>query len=125
MTMIRRIYLLVLISMTVLGACGHEGQPGSAESTAGPIELTASLSATKQHVIIRNGDIFVWKDATFILNGNYEYKMSLVPRGSVSLNLADFRREDGTAFRPGKDWMRSLRIIVPDAVDGHAGYYEW
>lgn len=98
---------------------------GSDKKEPDQVELTASLVMAAQHLLVSNGDAFVWERARFVVNGRYIYEMDLVPRGSISLNLSDFHMENGTAFNPGKDRLRRLEITVPDAYDGRAGYYVW
>lgn len=107
----------VLLIISICG-CGKVNESDE-------VDLIIALSATPEHIMIDNGNSYVWNNAKITINNSYFYESDMIPRGSTSLNLTEFTKQNGTAFDPKKNRLYSVSIYVPDALDGKPGAFNW
>lgn len=107
----------VLLIISICG-CGKVNESDE-------VDLIIALSATPEHIMIDNGNSYVWNNAKITINNSYFYESDMIPRGGTSLNLTEFSKQDGTAFDPKKNRLYSVSIYVPDALDGKPGVFNW
>mgnify|MGYP000309460714 CR=1 FL=1 len=111
-------YSIIALLVISISACGNTLQSDR-------VKLIVALTATPEHIMIDNGNAYVWNDVKITINKDYFYESPLIPRGGSSYNLADFTKLDGTRFDPKQNRFRSLTIYVPEAMDGKPGYFTW
>ncbi len=109
--------LLISLLMLSISACGTANESDK-------VDLIVALSATPEHIMIDNGNSYVWNNAKITINNRYFYE-SDIPRGGTSLNLTEFTKQDGTSFNPKKNRLYHVSIYVPDALDGKPGVFNW
>lgn len=109
--------LITSLLMISISACGNANESDK-------VDLIVALSATPEHIMIDNGNSYVWNNAKITINNNYFYE-SDIPRGGTSLNLSEFIKQDGTSFNPKKNQLYRVSIYVPDALDGKPGVFNW
>ncbi|WP_248930412.1 hypothetical protein [Paenibacillus hamazuiensis] len=97
----------------------------SSESGGGKLPLVADIGVTKQHLIVKNGDPFVWRQVTITLDEAFTYKTDIMPRGSSSIPLADFKDAGGESYRPGVTHLKRVRIEAAETEDGIPGQFDW
>lgn len=111
--------LLVFAPLVSTGCLTKTGDDG------GKWHLLSDLATDGQHLILKNGEPFIWKNPTITVNGEYSLKLSELPRGNTSLNLTDFKSADGGSFDPATQTMRSVSVSVPDVMGGKEGVWTW
>ena len=109
--------LFTTLLMISISACGNANDSDK-------VDLIVALSATPEHIMIDNGNSYVWNNAKITINNRYVYE-SDIPRGGTSLNLTEFTKQDGTSFNPKKNRLYHVSIYVPDALDGKHGVFNW
>ncbi|WP_373231590.1 hypothetical protein [Cohnella sp.] len=112
-----RIAFIVLLTGWMVG-CSRTGQTGS-------IPLIADIAVTSNHLIVVNGDSFVWNQVKITIDDKYSYEAYVLPRGKSSLPLTEFVDEKANRFKPHFLKIRKVKIHVPDARDGIEGHYRW
>ncbi|WP_426451855.1 hypothetical protein ACP26L_07055 [Paenibacillus sp. S-38] len=115
-----RLQLWALLLCLVLAAgCGAQDRPADSPG------LLAALSFAKEHILLDNGNDFVWTGVTVTLNGRYVYKAGTVPRGTSALPFAEFRDSDGRPFDRSSMTPHKLVIEAVGGFTGQPGRYEW
>ncbi len=116
MTSLIRITALLLM-LAVLTGCSN------AKDDVYP--LVADIQFTDRHILISNGDAFLWEDVTVVINGGYTLHREVLPRGKSSLPLSEFSNHDGR--RPDRIYPRvnQVTVYVGKSLDGRNGYYRW
>ncbi|MEI5908612.1 hypothetical protein WAK64_16310 [Bacillus spongiae] len=107
--------LICLICTIILQGCGNQTKP----------MLLATIQSTNDHLIIENGDHFVWENAIITVDEEYTYHMNYLPRGKTSIAYRLFTNEAGTTFQPGLLKVRKVEIMVPQPNDEKDLYYSW
>ncbi|MGF7034003.1 hypothetical protein J2T17_004951 [Paenibacillus mucilaginosus] len=115
----RHLLWALLLCLGLTAGCG------AADRTADSPGLLAALSFAKEHILLENGNDFVWTGVTVTLNGRYVYKADTVPRGTSALPFAEFRDGDGRPFDRSSMTPRSLVIEAGGGFNGQPGRYEW
>ncbi|MFS1515144.1 hypothetical protein V1503_01315 [Bacillus sp. SCS-151] len=87
--------------------------------------LLATIQSTNQHLMIENGDHFVWENPVITLNDEYYYHIDYVPRGKISIAYHAFKNEDGHTFEPGLLKVRKVEIRVSRLNDEKDLTYTW
>lgn len=116
---------LLLLASVPLGSVTFRTVRTDAVSSAAAPGLLAVLSFSRDHMLLENGNDFVWKHTVLRLNGTYLWRAELVPRSPGSIPLADFRNERGQAFDPRSMTPHSLTIEVGEAYDGKPARKDW
>jgi hypothetical protein len=111
-------WLFAALLIISISACGNANESDK-------VDLIVALSATPEHIMIDNGNSYVWNNAKITINNRYIYESEMIPRGGTSLNLTKFTKQDGTSFNPKKDRLYSVSIYVPEALDGKHGVFNW
>lgn len=111
-------WLFAALMIVSISACGNANESNQ-------VDLIVALSATPEHIMIDNGNSYVWNNAKITINNHYVYESDVIPRGGTSLNLTEFTKPDGTSFNPKKNRLYSVSIYVPDALDGKRGIFKW
>ncbi|CAG7642794.1 hypothetical protein ACFQI7_10915 [Paenibacillus allorhizosphaerae] len=106
--------------LLLLAACS-----GPESSPPGDPGLMVKLSFSRKHVMIDNGNDFVWKDASMEINNKFRYVTALLPRGASSIPLSEFRDEDGHPFDPQQGKPHRLTLQVKEGAGGKPGTWVW
>ncbi|MCZ8522504.1 MULTISPECIES: hypothetical protein [Paenibacillus] len=116
---LRRLRYGLLAACLLLGSCGPAGER---PATPG---LLAGLTFAKSHILLENGNDFVWNGVTITLNGRYVYRTDSMPRGTSALPFDEFRDRDGHSFDRSRMTPHDLVIDAAAGFDGQPGRYEW
>jgi hypothetical protein len=109
----RMVLLIFVIVSTFIFLGGCFGQNGGIKA----VELLVNLHVTKHHLIVDNGNAFVWRDVTIKVNNKYFYKTDFVPRGKSSFHLSEFVDKTGLKLNPEEEGLRKVYIHVPNMDD--------
>jgi|GEM_PF-6871879 len=120
--------LVIVLLMAGLTGCSSplqimQGKLGG--TAASPTELIVSLGFPGQHVIVDNGNDFVWQQVAIRLNDDYQYQTPLLPRGASSIPLSAFHDAEGHEFVPSAMTPHRLVIEVQSGFQGKPGYFKW
>lgn len=118
MTKIRLLGLLLGLLLLCSG-CSKTG----AETSI--LQLNADIGATKEHLIIKNGDACVWKNATVTINDEFVYQTDLIPRGNTSIPFSLFANQRGETYRLRPLRPMDIHILVPEITEGKKGQFKW
>lgn len=118
----RRIGLLICIAggLVIIGCTPH-----AHPSEDGITLILADIGATRQHLLVTNNNPFVWRKATFVVNGEYRYQMEVVPRGSTSITLSSFVDDDGQPYSGTAAGLHKVDIEVADSTLARSGSFQW
>jgi hypothetical protein len=114
------ILLMLLLLFIFTAACSNPFR-GSERAS----DLIVSLGFPGKHLIIDNGNDYVWNHVTIRLNGSYSYTTSLLPRGASSIPLSEFRDEQGHPFVPDSMTPHRVLLDVQEGFQGKPGHFEW
>lgn len=89
------------------------------------LQLNADIAATDKHLIVKNGDAFVWKNAKITINDSFVYQADIVPRGNSSIAFPLFMNKEGEDYKLQPLHMMKVQIQVPDVADGKPGVFNW
>ncbi len=89
------------------------------------LQLNADIAATDKHLIVKNGDAFVWKNGKIIINDSFVYQADIIPRGNSSIAFPLFMNEEGEVYKFLPLRMMKVQIHVPDVADGKPGVFQW
>ncbi|NDI36107.1 hypothetical protein [Chengkuizengella sediminis] len=110
-----RTYMIMLCIM-ILQGCGNQSSQ---------YQLIASIQFTNQHLMIDNGDSFVWENSLITINDEYTYEMEYIPRGKTSIPYQMFLNEKGEVYQPSLLKVRNVEVIVPKFDGKNDAVYTW
>ena len=108
--------VLFFLLTAILQGCGNQMEEH---------KLLATIQSTNQHLLIENGDHFVWENPVITVNEEYFYHMEYIPRGKISITYHLFKNESGIAFQPGILKVRKVEILVPKSDGEEHLFYTW
>ncbi|MDP5277006.1 hypothetical protein [Chengkuizengella axinellae] len=108
--------LMLVLCIIILQGCGD---------TSTQYKLLASIQSTNQHIIVENGDVFVWENAKITINDEYTYETEYVPRGKTSVPYSLFTNAGGEVYQPGLLKVRNVEIIVPKFDGEKDAVFSW
>lgn len=114
-----RLWFPILVLLLLMGCSQSSGSRGNEG-------LTVDFAFTKKHIIVKNGDLFVWRDVTVTLNDKFIYKAETIPRGSYSIALELFISSSGENFpNNGSLRLRDIRINAHENRQGSIRSFTW
>ncbi|CAG7618103.1 hypothetical protein PAESOLCIP111_02083 [Paenibacillus solanacearum] len=109
-----------IVAVLLLSACSASGS-----SESGDPGLMVKLSFSPNHVMVDNGNDFVWKGVSVELNGTYRYAAEVLPRGASSIPFSEFRDEAGNAFERRLSVPHRMTLRVKEGFGGKPGTWQW
>ena len=109
-----------IVAMLLLSACSASESAG-----VGDPGLMVKLSFSPNHVMVDNGNDYVWKGVSVELNGKYRYATEVLPRGASSIPFSEFRDEAGNAFERRQSAPHRMTLRVKEGFGGKPGTWQW
>ncbi|WP_408008309.1 hypothetical protein ACJROX_27175 [Pseudalkalibacillus sp. A8] len=88
-------------------------------------ELIADVTPTPTHLVINNGDAFVWEQVTITIDGIYKMKVPMLPRGRSGYAYKQFRNQQGEGYKPAHFGPKRVEITIIDTRSKKTSRYVW
>lgn len=88
-------------------------------------ELIADVVPTPTHLVINNGNAFVWDQVTVTIDGTYQMELSMLPRGRSGYSYKQFRNQQGEGYKPTSFGPKRVEITVMDTRSNKTSRYIW